>query len=103
MPHIAETQRDGIDSAVEELVVALYAVNAKRPKDGGSEADILTAMAGPLNYAITRLLLRVCGPPRYWKFVIVAGTLQKVMAEYDRLCVAPYEDQKILENGNAYW
>ena len=60
--------------------------------------------AGELNYAITMLL--VC----YWEthgknyqtINDILGALEGAKAEFYRRVAAPYEDQKIAENGDVY-
>jgi hypothetical protein len=59
--------------------------------------------AGELNYAITRLVLGFLGPsPRYQNFNDAIGALEGAKLELYRRVVAPYEDRKIVENGDVY-
>lgn len=59
---------------------------------------------GELNYSITTLLIN------YWnahdqKYQIIndiIGALEGAKAEFQRRVVAPYEDQKIIQNGDVY-
>lgn len=60
--------------------------------------------AGELNYAITKLIqryMRFTGD-RYQAFNDVLGALRGAELEFYRRRVAPYEDQKIEENGDVY-
>lgn len=60
--------------------------------------------AGELNYAITRLLVQhvemhgLC----YATINDVVGAVEGAKAEFQRRVVAPYEDTKVLENGDVY-
>lgn len=83
MPYIKQPQRPALDKHLGPL-----------------NAHIVTA--GELNYAITRLCLGfVGGQPRYDDFNKVMGVLACAAAELYRRHVAPYEDQKIAENGDV--
>ena len=103
MPYVKRELRPPINTLVRKLAIQIAEFSAWN-EDGSpkSEPERLAEAAGLLNYAITKLLLGVTGEPRYWKFAIVAGTLQKVAAEYDRRVVAPYEDAKAKANGDVY-
>jgi hypothetical protein len=39
---------------------------------------------------------------KYWVMAIVCGVLINVLLEYYRRWAAPYEDDKIAENGDVY-
>jgi hypothetical protein len=60
--------------------------------------------AGELNRAITKLLVKYVHDqkPRYETFNDVMGALEAAKAEFYRRVVAPYEDKKIVENGDIY-
>lgn len=59
--------------------------------------------AGELNYAITRLLIAYLGgAPNYQLYNDCLGALEGAKLELYRRRVAPYEDQKIQENGDVY-
>ena len=60
-----------------------------------------TLKAGDLNFIISILLwgaFKDC--PCYTKGNMVMGVLESAKAEFYRRCLAPYEDQKILEHGD---
>ena len=59
--------------------------------------------AGELNYLVTRLVLGFLGDqPRYADFNNAIGALECAKLELYRRMTAPYEDQKIAENGDVY-
>lgn len=58
--------------------------------------------AGELNYVITKLLIAYAQPLDYQKINDVLGALAGAQAEFYRRVAAPYEDQKIQENGDVY-
>jgi uncharacterized protein DUF6899 len=79
MPYIKKEQRQKLASG-------------QRPSDPGE-----------LNYTITRLLLTYLKDKgkSYASFNEIMGVLSCVGQEFYRRWVAPYEDQKILENGDV--
>ena len=59
--------------------------------------------AGQLNYAITvECLSFLGGAPTYSDYNEVIGALECCKLEFYRRAVAPYEDKKIIENGDVY-
>jgi len=63
------------------------------------------AHAGELNYCMTRLALgyvRFKGK-KYLTFCVVIGTFVCAALEFYRRWVGPYEDEKIVENGDVSW
>lgn len=65
--------------------------------------DVFPRDAGELNYTITRILLRYLKQKgeSYQNFNEIMGVLNSVTQEFYRRWVAPYEDQKIAENGDV--
>ena len=59
--------------------------------------------AGDLNYAITTLLCQYTKREgkKYFTIAVVMGTLICVALEYYRRLAAPYEDEKIRQNGDV--
>lgn len=60
--------------------------------------------AGELNYKITLLLIEYLeeNGKNYQKMNDVMGALEGAKLEFYRRIAAPYEDQKIKENGDVY-
>lgn len=59
------------------------------------------AMAGHINYIITKLLQRTV-PVRYNDYNTLIGLLECTKLELYRRKIAPYEDKKIEQNGDVY-
>lgn len=80
MPYIKQNLRDGIDSG-----------------------ECVPADAGQLNYAITSLLRKYenFNGTKYQTFNDMIGALEGAKLELYRRGVAPYEEIKILENGDV--
>lgn len=95
MPYIPQNQRPDIDIAVDDLIEALV----KEKLDDESALH-----EGMLNYAITRLLMKVygsCDSTRYAQINNAIGMLECCKLEFYRTVAAPYEDQKAFENGEV--
>jgi len=86
MPYIPKERRE----ALEQLHTSLRADRLEN--------------AGELNYAVT-LLLKAYTEQKgrsYQTMNDVVGALEGAKAEYQRRVIAPYENLKILENGDVY-
>jgi hypothetical protein len=93
MPYIPQIRREKINSKLQELILAIKQLDDKELRD----------LDGDLNYSITKLILGVLEleeKPKYTKFNTAIGILESVKLELYRRFVAPYENEKILENGD---
>jgi hypothetical protein len=95
MPYIDPKERKVLDPKITKLA---YEIKLLAPLSEGPVVE----SAGRLNYAITRLVLGVYPHKKYWVMAIVCGVLINVLLEYYRRWAAPYEDDKIAENGDVY-
>ena len=87
MPYIDIKDRNRLDGAVKVAVDAF----AGLPME-----DAL----GDLNYLISRIVAGVVGKPSYRKIAMATGVLENVKQELYRRMAGPYEDKKIVENGD---
>lgn len=93
MPYIDSRLRESIDEAVCDVGL-----------------DIRLLEPGELNYVLTRIILNyvrerrddVDGRVSYSTYNEVLGVLSAITQEVYRRLVAPYEDEKIEENGDVY-
>lgn len=95
MPYIKQNQRQMID---DELKVLMNAIAAATPK-GPDHKDL----PGMLNYIMTQLLQQQIirnGGPSYSLLNKLTGAVECCKLEFYRRVVAPYEDEKIQENGD---
>ena len=58
------------------------------------------ALAGVLNYCVSRMMANVTGDVTYSKIAIITGVLENVQQEFYRRLAASYEDKKIIQNGD---
>ena len=91
MPYIDPEIRTVYDSGVGDLASALCFI-----------MDPLVR-AGEANYVITTLLLKAFPERRYGIMALVDGILAGVSKEYYEKHVRPYEEEKIMENGDLPW
>lgn len=87
MPYIDPDSRPPIDAAIQPLIDHVKSLP-------------LEQQDGALNYAVTRVLSELY-EPRYFHYNRSMGVLSAIQAEWYRRRVAPYEDQKIAENGDV--
>lgn len=92
MPYVPQTHRADIDSNIDQMINQLKTMTASNP----------SALAGDLNYAITRIIDGVYPTKRYNYINEAIGVLECAKLELYRRLAAPYEDLKMQEHGDAY-
>ena len=96
MPYIAGDRQE-LNGLIDRLAEAMV----RRAEAEGSEG----AFAGLLNYACTRLALKVArlqfGAMRYWLIATITGTFKNIADEFYRRVAVPYENKKIAQNGDV--
>lgn len=85
MPYIHPEDREELDPFIDYLIDQIDYSNI-----------------GELNYIITRLCDAMLGEVRYSKINSLIGVLECAKLELYRRVAAPYEDDKIDENGDVY-
>ncbi len=86
MPYIELKSRPALDDEMEHMLDFI-------------EAAQLTP--GEKNYMLTRMAIAMTGK-RYADHEAVLGRLTAVLLEWWRRVMVPYEDQKIVENGDVF-
>jgi len=91
MPYITKKQREELDPLINALSKMLL------------DHDTSPAVKGEYNYAITKLIHGYINSNglRYHHLNDMIGVLECVKQELYRKKVAPYEETKILENGDV--
>jgi hypothetical protein len=97
MPYIPPQHRQHLDPLIDQLAHRLV----QEADRMGQEA----AFAGLLNYACTRLALKIIrlrfGRLRYWLIALITGTFKNISDEFYRRLAAPYEDRQREINGDV--
>jgi hypothetical protein len=96
MPYIAGDRKE-LDVLIDRLAEAMV----RRAKAQGGDG----AFAGLLNYACTRLALKVVrlqfGDMRYWLIAMLTGTFKNIADEFYRRVAVPYESKQMSKNGDV--
>ncbi len=97
MPYIKMAQRQACDALIDELAGEIVRLAEAEGADG--------AFAGLLNYACTRLALKIVrrrfGRMRYWLIAMLTGTFKNIADEFYRRLAAPYEDRQMAKSGDV--
>lgn len=101
MPYIKEERRKFLDEDIiklsKEIMMKITSVD--------NENIAWSLDEGELNYVITKLVvecLKAEEEVNYSTLNKYLGVLDAVKSEFYRRAVAPYEDNKIAENGDVY-
>jgi hypothetical protein len=95
MPYISEDSRKNLDECIDQLVSCIKS-NLLYPDD----AKNLWNMVGDINYCFSRVLGQLMGSVSYPKIAIITGVLENIKQEFYRRVASPYEDNKIVVNGD---
>ncbi len=87
MPYIKQDQRPQADASIEPLLKHIQSLPME-------DQD------GALNYAVTRIIKSVY-PKKYFHYNRALGVLSAIAHELYRHIIGPYEDEKIIENGDV--
>lgn len=90
MPYIKQEDRGRFDPHIVALLAALTRDGTNSPK------------SGEVNYVISKLIWELFeSAPSYNEGNSLMGALECAKLEFYRRKMAPYEDKKILENGDV--
>jgi len=87
MPYIVQEDRPKYDKALKELTSILKELPPEK-------------VDGEMNYLITSLS-KLVYPLRYYHINKAVGLLECIKMEFYRRVAAPYEDTKIVQNGDV--
>jgi len=88
MPYIKQERRPEIDKLLEPLIKHL-------------ESIPIEAQDGTVDYVITKIIKRIYQPKNFFTLNRALGVLIAVIQEFYRRVVAPYENKKMIENGDV--
>jgi hypothetical protein len=87
MPYITPELREDFEEPIQNLIKLLDWVDADR-------------IDGTMNYIITRLIRSQYNNGRYAEYNSAIGVLECAKLELYRKAIGPYEDIKLIENGD---
>jgi len=93
MPYISREERKKYDDFINDLAMGLHQLDNDH-------------LSGHLNYVLFRLAGLLCdgepgGQRGYAKMAVISSALSEAQAEFRRRIMSPYEDEKIIENGDV--
>lgn len=94
MPYINKHERKKYDSLINTLARIL---NNRVDND---------ELSGEMNYVLFRLAKLLCdnksgGKRSYSRMAVISSALSEAQAEFRRQIMTPYEDKKIIKNGDV--
>jgi len=87
MPYIKENDRNRLDNCIDNMIKCL-------------DKQDIALILGDINYTFSRILGGLMKDPSYNKVAMITGVLENIKQEFYRRVASPYEDKKILENGD---
>lgn len=95
MPYIKEEEREVLDICIDKMIGCIYdnQTSLNNPHDFQNHL-------GRINYCFSRILAGLMKEPSYNKIAMITGVLENIKQEFYRRIAEPYEDTKILENGD---
>ena len=96
MPYINESERKILDRSVDDLATTIISLTNLPELDNTN----LMVVLGDLNYCMSRLIGQVMGSTSYAKIAMITGVLENVKQEFYRRVAVPYEEEKIVQNGD---
>lgn len=98
MPYIKESNRANLDPCIEDMMRCLRE-NIPSISEKLTNEEFLS-MCGDINYAFSRIVSGVMGEVSYPKVAVITGVLENIKQEFYRRVATPYEDMKIMQNGD---
>jgi len=95
MPYINDEERQELDGCIYQMVrcITETKVNLNNPAD-------FSNFLGRINYCFSRVIMGVMKNICYKNIAMATGVLENIKQELYRRVATPYEDQKIVENGD---
>lgn len=93
MPYISEYARKELDECIDNMVSCLT-------HDNDLTDTEFISILGEINYSFTRILAKSMGSVSYSKIAMITGVLENIQQEFYRRIASPYEDKKVVQNGD---
>jgi hypothetical protein len=100
MPYIKEENRTNLDNCINEMVVCLKTNISNNEQNRSISNQEFLEICGDINYVFSRILGSIMGEVSYSKIAMITGVLENIKQEFYRRVAEPYEDKKIVENGD---
>ena len=103
MPYIAEKDRQILDANINSLIMSLKTSipNMDNPYTTTHiKNEDLLHIIGNINYVVSRICCGIMGEISYSKIALITGVLENIKQEFYRRVASPYENNKIIENGD---
>lgn len=98
MPYIKESNRASLDPCVEDMMRCLRE-NVPSDREKLTNEEFLS-ICGDINYVFSRIVSGIMGEVSYPKVAVITGVLENIKQEFYRRVATPYEDMKIMQNGD---
>ena len=103
MPYIKEDRRKVLDVSIDQIVLKIKQnINTNDnlfEKNNITNEEYLD-IVGDINYCFSRIISKLMGETSYGKIAMITGVLENIKQEFYRRVASPYEDKKIIENGD---
>ena len=101
MPYIKEEDRSKLDPCIESMILCLKRLvsDGVFEKESITDEDLLI-LSGTINYVFSRICGALLTDISYTKIAIVTGVLENIKQEFYRRVAEPYEQKKIVQNGD---
>lgn len=95
MPYINEEERLELDDCIDQMIKRISKIHMQinNPRD-------FSNFLGRINYCFSRVIMGVMKTISYKNIAMATGVLENIKQEFYRRLAAPYENQKINENGD---
>lgn len=95
MPYVSEEDRAELDDCIDQLTGCIRDIkhSLNNPHD-------FSIYLGRINYCFSRVIGGLMGNPSYTKIAMITGVLENIKQEFYRRIAEPYENQKIVQNGD---
>lgn len=100
MPYIKEERRTNLDDCIESMIDCLKHNISDDNKNRRISNQELLDIIGDINYCFSRVLGGIMGDVSYPKLALITGVLENIKQEFYRRIASPYEDLKIVQNGD---
>jgi hypothetical protein len=107
MPYIKEENRSQLDDCIDHMMECLrgnVSPNSDNPHSNPYKEKLTNeeflSIVGDINYAFSRILSGTMGDVSYSKIAMITGVLENIKQEFYRRLATPYENAKVIENGD---